>query len=94
MTSFFQPLKRNLVVEAKEEEMWTVHPTPGLVVKFRDPKLVQPSQRLMNFGSSGSKFFINIAHCMEIPGPAFDLNEVTYSILFELKIAFRMKQQN
>lgn len=90
-TPLLQTKKRHLVIEAKDEDMWTILPTPGFVVKFRDAKLVQSSQRLVNYGGSESKFFVNIAHCMELPGPTRDLDEVCFlEIYFKIIKNFLM----
>nr|CAD2145972.1 unnamed protein product [Meloidogyne enterolobii] len=62
----------------KEDETWTVHPTPGICVKFKkdsEPNLKRSliTNEDMGNPTSSNKFFINLAHCIEIPSPRKEL---------------------
>lgn len=70
--------KRPLVVPQDEGDVWTVMPTPGYVVKFRNVEV-----RNQLAGTSASKFFLNVAHCVELPAPALDLDEDAVAALME-----------
>ncbi|KAI1716678.1 pre-RNA processing PIH1/Nop17 domain-containing protein [Ditylenchus destructor] len=67
-------------VNRDDEDVWTVYPVPGFVVKFKDARFTNTSQMIAEKStssdvSSGVKFFLNIAHCAELPPPKQDLEE-------------------
>ncbi|KAL3075363.1 hypothetical protein niasHS_014529 [Heterodera schachtii] len=55
-----------LIVEQRsdetEEDTWTVYPTAGICIKFKEAHFPFSDP-------STSKFFINLAHCTELPPP-------------------------
>ncbi|CAK5089491.1 unnamed protein product [Meloidogyne enterolobii] len=62
----------------EDDETWTVHPTPGICVKFKkdsEPNLKRSliTNEDMGNPTSSNKFFINLAHCIEIPSPRKEL---------------------
>ncbi|KAF7637234.1 PIH1 domain-containing protein [Meloidogyne graminicola] len=60
------------IVDRKEEvdgETWTIHPTPGICIKFKEAKY--PSTSIEK--PQSDKFFINLAHCIELPFPPKEL---------------------
>uniref|UniRef100_A0A183BSR2 PIH1 domain-containing protein n=1 Tax=Globodera pallida TaxID=36090 RepID=A0A183BSR2_GLOPA len=52
--------------EEAEEDTWTVYPTEGICIKFREAHF--PASSHIS-GPSSAKFFINLAHCTELPPP-------------------------
>uniref|UniRef100_A0A914H388 PIH1 N-terminal domain-containing protein n=1 Tax=Globodera rostochiensis TaxID=31243 RepID=A0A914H388_GLORO len=65
------PPKGPLIVERRdheeaEEDTWTVYPTEGICIKFREAHF--PASSHIS-GPSSAKFFINLAHCTELPPP-------------------------
>uniref|UniRef100_A0A914C256 PIH1 N-terminal domain-containing protein n=1 Tax=Acrobeloides nanus TaxID=290746 RepID=A0A914C256_9BILA len=61
--------KRQLVVDP-DDDYWLIYPTPGYVLKFRNVDLPKNC-----IGGNSGKFFLNICHCIELPGPPKDLEE-------------------
>ncbi|CAK5088186.1 unnamed protein product [Meloidogyne enterolobii] len=62
----------------EEDETWTVHPTPGICVKFKKDSESNLKRSLITNEDVGgptfsNKFFINLAHCIEIPSPPKEL---------------------
>ncbi|KAL3113689.1 hypothetical protein niasHT_016779 [Heterodera trifolii] len=59
-----------LIVERRsdetEEDTWTVYPTAGICIKFKEAHFSAASSVS---DPSTSKFFINLAHCTELPPP-------------------------
>uniref|UniRef100_A0A914MIL4 PIH1 N-terminal domain-containing protein n=1 Tax=Meloidogyne incognita TaxID=6306 RepID=A0A914MIL4_MELIC len=62
----------------KDDETWTVHPTPGICVKFKknsESNFKHPliTNEDIRDPTPSNKFFINLAHCIEIPSPPKEL---------------------
>lgn len=89
-------MAKPLIVENTEDgDVWNVYPTPGMCIKFRDvistffnyfnhnclqtafPNVLITSTALSN------KFFVNLAHCIEMPPPKKLLDEDTVAHLIE-----------
>uniref|UniRef100_A0A915E5Y9 PIH1 N-terminal domain-containing protein n=1 Tax=Ditylenchus dipsaci TaxID=166011 RepID=A0A915E5Y9_9BILA len=86
-----RPLREMTV---KDDSCWTVKPTPGFVVKFKDPRYLDLANQLKigdkHEGFSSKKFFLNIAHCIELPSPKQDLDENEVAKLLGTEDCFKI----
>ncbi|KAE9549383.1 hypothetical protein FO519_007411 [Halicephalobus sp. NKZ332] len=62
--------EHNLLVNQNKKGTYiVVQPTPGCVIKFKKAKLLFSQD-------DDLKCFVNLAHCLEVPGPDVDVDEV------------------
>jgi len=70
MTDLEKKLREHnlLVNQNKKGTYVVVQPTPGCVIKFKKSKLLFSHE-------DDLKCFVNLAHCLEVPGPDVDVDE-------------------